>query len=713
MRDEQAIFRDLSDVCTSPGYVHALAYLCFHDNVVGYSEDIRAEDVMHMFGMERLIRTETSTLIGLMVQKKIEWSPQNVEAIQNYIEQTETLLKEFHESMSAPTVDELRAAIESGSIANPFEKGAHLREPIFYSGESAYSFQFRDLSVPKYRADDQWLKMHKGFTIQNARDVVHALVALQNSKFNSDVGAFVDLAPDKRTFLPLFLFTLNELAVASSIDSDVIANVLNAFVLPGEERNSAFRAVDDFNVVAAFPIIPVGDGHLLLLEPYTLEQSLYESPIFWMGDDRAYRDTAFSNRGKFVEHFSESRLEAVFGKRAVYANMRIPDVKGKDAGEIDTLVLFADRAIVVQAKSKRLTLEARKGNDNMIRADFRKSVQESYDQGLQCAKLLAAGSRVLIGPHGREVHTPEKLKEIYIFCAISDHYPALSFQARQFLKYESTDVIQPPLVLDIFSLDTMAEFLDTPLLFLSYVNRRANYQEKIYAADELAILSYHLKYNLWFDGQYDIVQLGDDFSADLDISMMVRREGAPGPRTPDGILTRIKGTRVGEILKAIESRPDPGTINLGFALLSLGEDTVINLSSSIDRMAMQSGVDGLHHDLSMPMGASGEGLTVHSNRDPYPTARSRLEKHCLMRKYRARANRWYGICVAPDASLRFGVNYDFPWEKDPTMEKILSEHPTSGLAINMSKPDGRGRKIGRNDPCPCGSGRKYKRCCSF
>jgi len=23
----------------------------------------------------------------------------------------------------------------------------------------------------------------------------------------------------------------------------------------------------------------------------------------------------------------------------------------------------------------------------------------------------------------------------------------------------------------------------------------------------------------------------------------------------------------------------------------------------------------------------------------------------------------------------------------------------------------RGKKVGRNEPCPCGSGRKYKRCC--
>jgi uncharacterized protein YecA (UPF0149 family) len=27
---------------------------------------------------------------------------------------------------------------------------------------------------------------------------------------------------------------------------------------------------------------------------------------------------------------------------------------------------------------------------------------------------------------------------------------------------------------------------------------------------------------------------------------------------------------------------------------------------------------------------------------------------------------------------------------------------------NLNKPK---KKIGRNDPCPCGSGKKYKKCC--
>ena len=38
-----------------------------------------------------------------------------------------------------------------------------------------------------------------------------------------------------------------------------------------------------------------------------------------------------------------------------------------------------------------------------------------------------------------------------------------------------------------------------------------------------------------------------------------------------------------------------------------------------------------------------------------------------------------------------------------------------GPAFNDKKADlpaeTRGAKVGRNDPCPCGSGRKYKKCC--
>ena len=32
-------------------------------------------------------------------------------------------------------------------------------------------------------------------------------------------------------------------------------------------------------------------------------------------------------------------------------------------------------------------------------------------------------------------------------------------------------------------------------------------------------------------------------------------------------------------------------------------------------------------------------------------------------------------------------------------------------AVSKAKPVRTGPKVGRNDPCPCGSGKKYKNCC--
>jgi hypothetical protein len=57
----------------------------------------------------------------------------------------------------------------------------------------------------------------------------------------------------------------------------------------------------------------------------------------------------------------------VFDDERVYGNVDIRETKATKTGEIDVLVVWGDRAIVVQAKSKRLMLEARKGNDQVMR----------------------------------------------------------------------------------------------------------------------------------------------------------------------------------------------------------------------------------------------------------------------------------------------------------------------------------------------------------
>src|SRR5262249_38446169 len=156
-RTEPEIFDELAALCASPGYAHAIAALCFRDNMVGYKDQLKGEDYAKLFSHERLIRTEISTLIGLMARAPIDYTLPRQEQINEFIAETEALLKEIHEAMMQPFVVAFRAAIADRK-SNPFTTAEAMREPIFYGAESAFSFQYRDLAAKKYARDEDWLK---------------------------------------------------------------------------------------------------------------------------------------------------------------------------------------------------------------------------------------------------------------------------------------------------------------------------------------------------------------------------------------------------------------------------------------------------------------------------------------------------------------------------------------------------------------------------
>src|SRR3546814_7588773 len=66
------------------------------------------------------------------------------------------------------------------------------------------------------------------------------------------------------------------------------------------------------------------------------------------------------------------------------------------------------------------------------------------------------------------------------------------------------------------ALPILAEMLDRPLYFLNYLELRARFGDKLLFSHEMTLLSYHLKYNLWGEDQYDSMMLEDDFSADIE-----------------------------------------------------------------------------------------------------------------------------------------------------------------------------------------------------
>lgn len=205
-RNESDVFKELEDLCQSPGYIHAIAYFCFRDNTIRYADEVKPEDVLQQFSMERLVRTEISTLIGLACKKDIDEKLPSPDLMQDYVSRTDTLLQELHQSMMPPMQEVFDPTRIGDDNFNPFTCGALLRESIFYGGESAYHFQYRDLAEDKYRKDNAWLIENKGYSLEQAMSVISSIQALQNDKINEVFVGMIDKHPNEWTFLEAYTF---------------------------------------------------------------------------------------------------------------------------------------------------------------------------------------------------------------------------------------------------------------------------------------------------------------------------------------------------------------------------------------------------------------------------------------------------------------------------------------------------------------------------
>lgn len=717
-RAEQDIFDDLAALCAAPGFIHALSWMSLRDNYVMFDGAMNSEALAGSYASGRTIRTEFSTLLGLVIRQPIDLSDPTPAEIRTLLDRAHALLQELHDRLGRPMWDSIIEAVKSSKEGearppSPFTRADVLREPIFYGSESAYSFQYRDMALERYAADEAWLRTNKGFSIADAQTVARTITDIHGVKVPKALRGFKGAASPYSSLMSAFAVTAEEVAAHCGQTIETTRAVLAALSATAPS-NFDFTSLGAFNLANACPIIALPDDRYLALQTYGIVESLYDSPFYWMIGDKTYRADASAHRGAFTEQFVAKRLRSVFGEHNVHCNVNI-EGKSDRVSEMDVLVIFGDRAIIVQCKSKKMTLESRKGNDKTLRDDFQKAVQDAYDQGLICARALGNADLTFMAEDGSKLSIPE-LRHVYIMCAVSDHYPVLTVQARQFLKYEADAVIHAPLVADLFLIDVMAEMLASPLRLLSYIDRRVGYAERVHGTNELAILGYHLTQNLWFEDETGIAMVADDCSLDLDTAMTVRREGIPGTATPKGILTKFSGTHVARMIDEIEHEAQPDLVDLGFLLLDINSDTVEQLDRGMKDIARRTRADGRPHDFTLGFGAGDAGLTIHCNPARKSDAVEALVGHCRRRKYVHRAANWFGLLVSETDGLpKLSLAVRFPWKHDSTMDSETRGMAISGTLGAALKPANNrtldGIKIGRNDPCHCGSGKKFKKCC--
>lgn len=515
-QNEDDVFYNLEKLCAKEGYIYALSYLQARHGFWAIPIDLNNNENINILDDTFTITSnEFQLLHGLIVKNKISYnSPKNAD-MDEYIKSTYILLKELHTAINDAIIKNLLNNHNNSSYKTLFDNGSNIREPVFYGGDSAFDFQFKEFSGNLYKNDEEWLLSNKGFTVSDALLYASSIKKIIEKNYLEQIKLYKNDLCNTR-FLNIFKFSTNELIAYTNKDKGNILKFLTEFSLYGAKN---YNNISDFNITKSKPIIKINDCDYICFRPSALLQSIYKSPSYWMLEDKSYHSKLAANRGAFTEDTVYEFCKKIFGGQKVFKNINLKNSKKNTVSEIDVIVIHSECALVFQCKSKKMTLAAQAGDKNKIDEDFKKAVQNSYDQALSCGKAIL-----------EEQYNFEKAKLVKIFKSIksiipitilSDSYPALSSQARNFLNYETKyNNILPPVVTDIFFIDALVEFLKYPYQFLKFIKWRSCNFNRLVIVNEFSTLGFYLKGDLSLlktDKESNIGP-GEDLSEELNIN---------------------------------------------------------------------------------------------------------------------------------------------------------------------------------------------------
>ena len=234
-----------------------------------------------------------------------------------------------------------------------------------------------------------------------------------------------------------------------------------------------------------------------------------------------------------------------------------------------------------------------------------------------------------------------------------------------------------------------------------------------WADEEIIFLGYHLLHKLWRDPKYDRMSLDTDFGSAIDRNYYPYKLGLLEklPSETDGIANSWHNPEFEQLCDMIRTQNIPEAIDILFALFDLSGESIDNLLQFIKKTKQRTHDDNGVHSFALPIDKQLGISFVSSNSMSKEDLEGRTTAYAHIRKYISKADKWIGLgSYLYSPNIVDCIYYDSnPWEYNEEDEQACTnfrnKHNTKLFSINRHK------KIGRNDPCPCGSGLKYKKCC--
>ncbi len=667
IRSESDVFSELAHLCSSDGYVHALAWICALNEIVMGSKPYQ-ETEFKSENLPELGNSEIMTLIGLLIKEPINYDLPSRTVVNDYVNRTYALLDEIHitsyndSSFSMPS---------STSTAT----SKILREAIFYAGDSAYHFQYSNLATQKYAADSQWLLSNKNIDLSVAESVCQTIRRLHEQQINEARLAHIKSSTVHQSLLRAFQYSFKDIGFSESILKEQAYSFIKSLTLPSGKKNSSFTSINDFNIAYQYPIIAKDNGEFIIFSYYSLSQAFYENPFFWMLEDKKYISIANQNRGNAAESITADHLTRVFPRKNVFKNVELIEANGKTIkGEIDVFVVYGDYIIIAQVKSKRLTMEARKGNENRLREDFKKAISDAADQAMSCAHHIGDPGITLRSRDGD--HPPQISQSAYVLpmTVVLDHYPALFLQTQFLLRDKSTERISPPFVTDVFALDTVAEILDSPLKFLHYLLQRGRMPILRLANQEHELISLYLHFGLIFNENITGIYADQTLAADVDLIMCIRRDNAEEPEPSINILDQFKNTPFGNILANLDQINNPASINLALCFFDIcqSSEEVEKVNREIEKCLNLSKLRDDCSQFSFKFSHISVGILIMCTPRFDEVSIKNIDSISILRKYQEKLTKYFGVMLSSSGELIYIRELNYRWKKDENLEAILN-----------------------------------------
>ena len=712
-RSTQEIVLDLEQLCQEEGYIYTFSFIVFCALVT------TPEMALKIDWTERPNHQELSFLLGLMVKSPLSVAhPPTDEVFSDQNQRTYNLLRELQKSHiygltnplndSHPTIEEPIEGARDG-LQEWMTSGQGMVEPIFYGGEGAYFSQYLEMAHMRYQQDRDWLERCAELSIDSAIEVARELEQWMRRGF-AQIHPFTSFEESYQQFLDILCFEPKDFP---ELTEESMERFLRAFSLAPGTANQCFNSIGDYNKVHSHPVVILQNGKYFIPILINLARSIYESPFYWMLQDEEYKETAFENRGDATERIIFDLVSKVFGKRNTFRNVRL-EKDGNDVTDIDILGVCGNKAIIIQAKSKKLTVESRLGDGKSLEKDFQSAIQAAYEQALRSRRALLEDSYTINSEDASLTALCRNLDEAYIVCVTGDHYPALAVQVKNYLHKEDSDPF--PLAVSVFNLELLTHYLNDPFDFSYYVRQRTRYAEHIWSISELALVGFHLALKLAPRPQAGLIVVSESFAQPIEVDFLIAKGQLPESKSITKLSYKWRDKVFNDVLLCIKRANDNAVTDAIFFLFDLAGERFREFTNRMQQLRLATAKRGKPLEIFMPKSEAGGGVYFGS----YPAPLSRLEAEVNFRnfevragtrKYQSKADEWLALGSFEGSSDLIDMSWYSrdPWQFDSELDSLTQETFGSGRAITHTDKQLQ-HKPSRNQPCPCGSTRKFKRC---